>query len=368
LLVAGAALTAGADDNARRKGGGDGGSSRGGSSRGSSESAGARHTGGGSSGSGGEARSGGRVSNDEQPPRGRQRQQRRGVAPWVDRRRGASSGPGTGHGYGGAYYGYRAPYYGYGYGYPYYGYGYSYAPYWGWYGLPYYGYDPFFYGGYGYGGYGYGGGYFGAGLRGGDYAGYRYSDAGSIRTLVEPEKTKVFVDGYYAGEVDDFDGMFQRLYVSPGRHDVTFKLEGFRPHRVMVYVTHDNTIKIRHTMQKGAGDETVEDLSGGRTEPPYRMSDSGPDPRDRDRRYDERRDPRDSRDAGGLRLDVRPDDASVYVDGEFVGTARRAGILNLPPGRHRVEVVRPGHRTVERDVEIQPGRTETLAIDLERMD
>jgi hypothetical protein len=193
--------------------------------------------------------------------------------------------------------------------------------------------------------------------------------------MVEPEQTRVFVDGYYAGTVDDFDGMFQRLYIAPGRHDIAFKLEGYRTHRVMVYATDDNTIKIRHDMQRGTGDETVEDMSGGRTEPPYRMSE-GPDPRDRERErapYDDRRgrdarEPRDARDGGALRLDVRPDDASVYVDGEFYGSARRAGIINLAPGRHRVEVVRPGHRTVERDVEIQPGRTETLAIDLERMD
>jgi hypothetical protein len=257
--------------------------------------------------------------------------------------------PGTGHGY-------RYPYYSHGY-YPYYG---GYYPYWGWYGVPYYGYyDPFYWGfgvSYG-GGYGYGGGY---------YPGYQYADAASIRTFVEPEKTKVFVDGAYAGEVDDFDGMFQRLYVSPGRHDVTFKLDGYRSHRVMIYAVNDRTIKIRHNMQKGPGEETVEDLSGGITEPPYRMTDNYPPPRDREEpppAYEERR---GARDEGALRLDVRPDDASVYVDGEFVGSARRAGLVPLPPGRHRLEVVRPGFRTVERDVEIQSGRTETVAIDLQR--
>jgi hypothetical protein len=378
LLVAGAALTAGADDNARRKGGGDGGSSRGSSSRGSSESAGARHTGGGSSRSGGEVRSdgggqrergssasSGRVGSDDPPPR------RGGSGSSATSRRETTGAearhpePGTGHGYrsryngyaGSSYYYFRPSYSSY------------YRPYYGWYGVPYYDWywdDPFYSGGY------YGGG----GVYGSYYPRYRYRDSGSVRTLVEPEQTRVFVDGYYAGTVDDFDGMFQRLYVAPGRHDIAFKLEGFRTHRVMVYVTEDHTVKIRHNMERGSGDESVEDLSGGRSEPPYRTSDREPPYDERDRReprppYDDRREPRDARDArdgGALRLDVRPDDASIYVDGEFVGTARRAGILNLPPGRHRVEVVRPGHRTVERDVEIQPGRTETLAIDLERMD
>ena len=33
--------------------------------------------------------------------------------------------------------------------------------------------------------------------------------------LVDPAEARVYVDGYYAGTVDDFDGLFQRLNVSP---------------------------------------------------------------------------------------------------------------------------------------------------------
>lgn len=355
LLVASAAVTAAADDNARRKGGG------GGSSGGGSESAGARHHGGGSGRSGGEVRSGGGGDRERSSSVGSQRERgSRNDDPPSRRVSGAEARhpePGTGHGWRDGRYGNRGSSYYYS-RYPYRSY---YRPYWGWYGVPYYDFywdDPFYYGGY-YGG-GYGGGYYG-----GSYARdrYRYRETGSVRTLVDPEKTKVFVDGYYAGEADDFDGMFQRLYVAPGRHDISFKLEGFRTHRVRVYLTEDHTIKIRHDMERGAGEETVEDLSEGREDPPYRVSDAPPGREGRP--YEDRRDARDARDSGALRLDVRPDDASIYVDGEFYGTARRAGIINLAPGRHRIEVVRPGRRTVEREVEIQAGRTETLAIDLE---
>ena len=58
---------------------------------------------------------------------------------------------------------------------------------------------------------------------------------------------------------------------------------------------------------------------------------------------------------GQLKLSVRPADASVYVDGAFRGSGREVSLLALPPGRHRIEVVRPGFSTVERDVEITAG-------------
>ena len=43
----------------------------------------------------------------------------------------------------------------------------------------------------------------------------RYSTA-AMRLRVKPVETEVYLNGYYAGIVDDFDGVFQRLYV-PGR-------------------------------------------------------------------------------------------------------------------------------------------------------
>lgn len=72
------------------------------------------------------------------------------------------------------------------------------------------------YGGYynrGYGSPAYGGGY-------GYYAiqpGFAY---GSLRIVDAPRDAEVFVDGYYAGIVDDYDGVFQHLNLEPGTHHV----------------------------------------------------------------------------------------------------------------------------------------------------
>jgi hypothetical protein len=70
--------------------------------------------------------------------------------------------------------------------------------------------------------------------------------------------------------------------------------------------------------------------------------------------------------SGQLRLEVRPDDASVYVDDEFRGTARDARQLTLGVGRHRVELVRPGFAVERRDVEIVKGQRADLLVELQR--
>jgi PEGA domain-containing protein len=267
--------------------------------------------------------------------------------------------PGTGTGRfdndGRRSYDYRfgSPYYGSRYSY---GYGYYYNPYDSW-------YSPYYYSGY----YGYSPSYY---RRSRGYGSYR--DSGSLRIIVDPEKTRVYVDGYYAGIVDDFDGILQRLNVPPGRHEITLKLEGYRTQHFKVYVPVDDTIKIHYDMVRGSGEATSDQFAGipadyARVEDMDDRRDDDGRYGDRDDRYEGRDRGRDAGDTGSVRLRVNPGDASVYVDGEFRGSGRQATNLRLRPGRHRIEVVRPGFRTVEREVDVQAGRSTDLEFELERL-
>src|SRR3954466_1797342 len=51
------------------------------------------------------------------------------------------------------------------------------------------------------------------------YPGYRLAMPESdLRFEVKPKEASVYIDGYFAGKVDEFDGTFQRLHVTPGEH------------------------------------------------------------------------------------------------------------------------------------------------------
>lgn len=328
-----------AQDHAVPRGGGDGG---GGHAGGGGGHPGVSQSGGGSS-SGGSTYSGSSAGGSSYSPSSAERRHPRA---------------GTGRGGGGYFPGGGGYYPGGGGYYPCYGCGsgWYYPGYWGGYWWPYASYG--WYGGYWGNPWGWGGG-------GGGYTVYSSGPrTGSVRVLVDPAEARVYVDGYYAGTVDDFDGLFQRLNVPVGRHEIAIKLEGYKTHRMKVYVGAEGTVKIQHDLERGTG-ETFEDLSGNAPAPEAR----------RDRDVEDREVDRDRRDAdeptaangsGRLRIDVRPADASVYVDGAFRGTAREATSLRLPAGRHRVEIVRPGYRTDERDVEVTAGETTQLEVDLER--
>lgn len=72
----------------------------------------------------------------------------------------------------------------------------------------------------------------------------------SIRTDVTPKEAEVYVDGYYAGHVRQFDGVFQSLPVAPGGHTITLYLDGFRTFSEDVYVQPDSTFKLSENMQR----------------------------------------------------------------------------------------------------------------------
>ena len=75
---------------------------------------------------------------------------------------------------------------------------------------------------------------------------------------MSPKEAEVYVDGYYAGVVDDFDGVFQRLPIEPGEHDVTLYRDGFRTVHQAIYLTPRSTFKLKYTMEALAAGDVAE--------------------------------------------------------------------------------------------------------------
>jgi hypothetical protein len=203
---------------------------------------------------------------------------------------------------------------------------------------------------------------------------------GALDTDISPERAEVWLDGERIGVADDFDGFPDYLWLEKGTYDVVFYLPGYK------------TLARQYSIYPGLVVDAGDRLERGEAIHP---SDLGPASHERrDARVARERELRarveaeaGARDAapreepergefldaraepGRLRLRVEPEDASVYLDGRFLGTggdlARlRAGLL-VDGGSHRLEVVRPGFDSVEREVEIEVGEETVLTVELE---
>jgi hypothetical protein len=136
---------------------------------------------------------------------------------------------------------YYDPFYRYSYYYNRYPYGY----FWPGYGLGVgYFYDPWMWGyssPYYYGGGGYSGSY---------YSRREARDIGAVRLKVKPEHGQVYVDGYYVGEVDSFDGVFQRLSLESGAHRIEIRAEGYATETFEVMVIPGETITYKGELKR----------------------------------------------------------------------------------------------------------------------
>jgi hypothetical protein len=252
-------------------------------------------------------------------------------------------------------------------------------------------------------------------------------DYARVDTDVSPESAEVFLDGTYIGSADDFDGYPDFLYLEPGKYRLEFRHPSYETVVKELLVKRGHQVRMTDDLKllagKGRMDSFDPDHRGmplgrvfgkgetdrkdrgdrtGRFEAKTGPDDDELDDLDELDELDDLEDPDDpdedvrprrlpSRPAapkadagattpdtedvapaerGRFRFEVEPEDAAVYLDDRYVGTAEElAGLrrgLPVKAGKHVVTVVRPGYATKTVDVESKPGAAIDVVIELEK--
>jgi hypothetical protein len=183
-----------------------------------------------------------------------------------------------------------------------------------------------------------------------------FDDESSLQLQVTPRETEVFVDGYLAGRVDDFDGRFQRLHIQPGEHELTLYLAGHHKITQTILVRPRSSFRIRYEMTPLAAGEAPDARPSAPARPPDPSDALG---RDRDEARGEG--------YGSIAIRVQPSDAEVLIDGQrWDGASGRALVVQLAAGSHGIEVRKDGYRRYSSQVEIRSGETSPINISLSK--
>jgi hypothetical protein len=183
----------------------------------------------------------------------------------------------------------------------------------------------------------------------------------SVRLEVTPRQAEVYVDGYYAGIVDEFDGVMQRLRVEPGQHEIAIYLDGYRTYRQRVYLARDRTFRIRARLEPLAPGEVGEGrpvpvappVAPRGVQPPRPLPGAAPSDRQPA--------------TGELSIHVQPVDAEVVIDGQapWVASAGQETIvLDVAEGWHVIQVRKAGYIGYLTEVEVRRGETTTVTVNL----
>jgi hypothetical protein len=218
------------------------------------------------------------------------------------------------------------------------------------------------------------------------YPGYRYAEPeADVRIQVKPAEASVYVDGYFAGKVEDFDGAFQRLHVTPGEHEIVVYLEGYRSLHQKLYLSPHGNRKIEGTLERLSPGEEQEAAPVPTDKPETRDPDArrspdsyrrpvgrrpmprpdGPPPETRRERPAEP--PTASSTSAVLSIRVQPGGATVFIDDErWAGPSNTDErlLVQVQSGRHQIRVERDGYQTFTTEVEVVGTQTTPVNISL----
>jgi hypothetical protein len=197
------------------------------------------------------------------------------------------------------------------------------------------------------------------------YPWYPYDPAASLRLQVTPREAEAFIDGFYAGTVDDFDGTFQRLRLYPGEHTIEVFLPGHRILTQRIYLQVGKTFTVRAALQPLAPGEPEpvrpSDGAGAHSRTPAARP-SGSTEENDDVEWPPQLGPRTP--FGILALRVQPGDAAVTIDGDVWDGSDETGplMVHLAAGAHAIGIRKQGYRTYITELTVRPGETTTLNV------
>ncbi len=195
-----------------------------------------------------------------------------------------------------------------------------------------------------------------------------YDQRAEVRVIGTPKEASVYVDGFYAGIVDDFDGIFQGLPLPPGGHEIVLYLEGYRTVRYNLYLRPGSTIKLHDSMERLPVGTLSEPPSVAPPVPPppdgsYRVPRTpphAPPPPPQSSGA-----PSQAVGYGTLDLRVQPENADVTVDGiRWVTSEPGHYVVQVAAGRHRVEAFLEGYARFSTEIVAHEGETSPLNVSL----
>jgi PEGA domain len=191
-------------------------------------------------------------------------------------------------------------------------------------------------------------------------------EPGAIKFEVKPRQAEIYVDGYRAGIVDEFDGLFQRMRLRPGEHEIVLYLEGYRTVRQTIQLQDGGDVKIKYTMVPLAPGEANEP----RPEPPPTPP-ASPQPTNVPGFFEPAPDQAPSPTAspegfGAVTVRVQPADAEVWIDGQQWNGSEAQGplVVQLAPGTHRVEIRKAGYLPYSTQVEVRARHATPINVSL----
>ena len=165
------------------------------------------------------------------------------------------------------------------------------------------------------------------------YFGDPANATGILKTKVVPSDAGVYIDGKYVGHADQFNGPGQKLYITPGEHEVRFSIAYYQDYSTKVNVQANQTTVVEQSLSRS--DEQL-------PKPPF----------------------------GRIKIHVQPlAKTAVVVNGRVAGHADQANgpgqEMVVEAGHYKIELVHAGYKPHVSEFDIAGNGTHVITATLE---
>jgi hypothetical protein len=193
-------------------------------------------------------------------------------------------------------------------------------------------------------------------------------DGVHVVMLVSPDDADVLLNGKFIGAAYEFASPGAALRLASRQNELVLKKKGFREEIVDLRAYSSRHITLKIELQSETAPATAASLPGKapvpESQPAYEAK-SEPIPAlpaDKPVAPDETFLTR-------LKLTVIPDEASIYIDDRFLGLSPEKGSienLRLKPGKHVIEIFKPGYGAYKKEITVPKQEKFDLAISLQK--
>ena len=156
---------------------------------------------------------------------------------------------------------------------------------------------------------------------------------GILKTKVSPSDAAVYVDGKYVGHADQFNGPGQKLYITPGDHEVRFGIAYYQDYSTKVSIEANKTTVIQQSLSRS--DEQLPKAPFAR-----------------------------------IKIHVKPlVKTAVIVNGRFIGHADQVNgpgqVMVVEAGHYKIELAHAGYKPYTTEFDVAANESKSISATLE---
>lgn len=184
---------------------------------------------------------------------------------------------------------------------------------------------------------------------------------------IEPDDAHVLLNGKFIGEAYEFSTTESALKIKSRKNELVVKKKGFIEELIELEKYGSRKITVELTLKR----DEMSVRSIKKTAPPAKVK----KPSEKYKILKEKEIPKSEEKIpekitfSRVTLDVSPVDSSIYLDGKFWGVVPDSGLIsnfNLKKGKHKIEVLKPGYKTVIKIIDVKGKKDLKISIKLEK--